>query len=131
MRFMKWSVLFVAAFIVAWILIFTFTQEPFRVTVSAKILAYQTPAIPVYIYVAGAFAIGLLIGLWVAIYYYIIQSRQLHIKSKKLSATEQELIQKNSELERFQAELENKNEQLLKLNSQSNQYDSNPAQENS
>lgn len=120
MRFLKWSVLFVAAFMMAWILIFTFTQEPFKYMVPARILAYQTPPIPVYLYVAGAFSIGLLIGLWVALYYFIVQKRLLGMKSKEASSLEEELNRNRNELERLQAELDRKNKQLHTLNNQEN-----------
>lgn len=112
MRFLKWTVLFAAAFMMAWILIFTFTQDPFKSAVPARILTYNTPAIPVYIYVAGAFGAGLLIGLWVALYYYIIQKKQVYRKSKELGTAGEELVQCKSELERLQAELERKREIL-------------------
>lgn len=120
MRFLKWFVLFAAAFMVAWVLIFTFTQEPFKSMVPARILAYQTPPIPVYIYVAGAFGAGLLIGLWVALYYFIVQQRLLGVKSKEASAMEEQLNYQKNELERLQAELERKNEKLQSLNHQEN-----------
>ncbi len=121
MRFLKWSVLFVAAFMVAWVLIFTFTQEPFKIMVPARILAYQTPPIPVYIYVAGAFGAGLLIGLWVALYYFVVQKRLLGMKRKEASTLEEELTSNRNELERLQAELDRKNEQLQSLNHQENE----------
>jgi hypothetical protein len=120
MRFLKWSVLFVAAFMMAWILIFTFIQEPFKYMVPARILAYQTPPIPVYLYVAGAFGIGLILGLWVALYYFVVQKRLLGLKSKEASTLEEELIRNRNELERLQAELDRKNEQLH-LNHQENE----------
>ncbi len=120
MRFLKWSVLFIAAFMMAWILIFTFTQEPFKYLVPARILAYQTPPIPVYLYVAGAFSIGLLIGLWVALYYFIVQKRLLGMKSKEANTLEKQLIHYKNELERLQTELDRKNEQLQLLNHQNN-----------
>jgi hypothetical protein len=121
MRFLKWSVIFVAAFVMAWILIFTFIQEPFKNMVPARILTYQTPPIPVYLYVAGAFGAGLLLGLWVALYYFIVQKRLLGMKSKEASTLEDELIRNRNELERLQAELDRKNEQLLSLNNQKNE----------
>jgi uncharacterized protein YlxW (UPF0749 family) len=121
MRFLKWSALFVAAFMMAWILIFTFTQEPFKNMVPARILAYQTPPIPVYLYVVTAFGSGLLIGLWVALYYFIVQKRLLGQKSKEAKALEEELIRSRNELERLQAELDYKKEQVQPLNHQENE----------
>ena len=57
MKIFKWFVVFIVAFLFAWILIFTFTQEQFKQVASARILAYWTPPIPIYFYVAGAFGI--------------------------------------------------------------------------
>ena len=88
--------------------------------VPARILAYQTPPIPVYLYVAGAFGIGLILGLWVALYYFVVQKRLLGLKSKEASTLEEELIRNRNELERLQAELDRKNEQLH-LNHQENE----------
>jgi len=121
MRFLKWSVLFLAAFMVAWVLIFTFSQPPFRIAVPARILAYQTPSIPIYVYVAGGFGIGLLIGLWVALYYYFILQRQIRRKSKDLATVEKELAHKDSEMERYQQELDRKNELIEQLTRQEKQ----------
>jgi uncharacterized integral membrane protein len=91
MKFMKWVLIFVVAFMVAWILIFTFTQPPFAQGVPAKIFTYRTPSIPVYIYVAGAFITGLLLGCSLAFYYFITGSMKAHKLSKKLNAAESEL----------------------------------------
>lgn len=62
MRLFKWILSFSAAFLVAWVVIFTFIQPPFKTRVPAKILRYETPAIPVYLYVAGAFGAGIVIS---------------------------------------------------------------------
>jgi uncharacterized membrane protein YciS (DUF1049 family) len=62
MRSIKVLLLFIAAFILAWIIIATFTQAPFKQPVSAVILWYSTPAWPIFWYVAGAVAAGILIG---------------------------------------------------------------------
>jgi hypothetical protein len=58
MNLLKWVLIFAFAFVVAWVLIFTFTQPPFAEGVPAKIFAYRTPPIPVYVYVTGAFFIA-------------------------------------------------------------------------
>ena len=101
MSIFKWLALFAVAFVMAWVLIFTFTQEPFRELVPARVLAYQTPAIPIYIYVAGAFAIGLLIGLATAFYNYIVLSTKVHQKTKKINNLEQDLTVTREDLERL------------------------------
>lgn len=91
MKLLQWVLIFVIAFVVAWILIFTFTQQPFAEGVPAKIFTYRTIPIPVYIYVAGAFITGLLLGCSLAFYYFISGSMKAHKLSKKLHAAESEL----------------------------------------
>lgn len=91
MKLLKWILLFVVAFLVAWILIFTFTQPPFAQGVPAKIFTYRTPSIPVYIYVAGAFMTGLLLGCSLALYNYITGGLKVRKLSKKLRSAESEL----------------------------------------
>ena len=106
MRVFKWTVVFLIAFMFAWVLIFTFTQEPFKTLVPGRVLTYQTPAIPIYAYVAGAFAVGLLIGFITAIYYYVLMQSQIHRKSKQVRKLEQELADANMEIERLQVRRE-------------------------
>ncbi len=91
MKLLSWVLIFVIAFLVAWILIFTFTQQPFAEGVPAKIFTYRTPPIPVYIYVAGAFITGLLLGSSLAFYYFITGSVKARKLNKKLHAVESEL----------------------------------------
>jgi uncharacterized membrane protein YciS (DUF1049 family) len=63
MRTFKFMVLFLIAFILAWIILATFTQAPFKTPVSAVVLWYQTPALPIFWYVAGAVCLGVIIGM--------------------------------------------------------------------
>jgi len=91
MKFIKGLLLFIIAFLFACILIFTFTQEPFKQPVPALIFAYRTPEIPIYIYVAGAFGVGLLIGLCATLYYYIVLQTKIHAKSKELKSLQEQL----------------------------------------
>lgn len=91
MRVLKWLAIFGVAFIAAWILIFTFTQPQFKETASARIITYYTPPIPIYLYVAGAFGIGLFIGLAVAFYYYVTFQAQIRKKNKQIRALEEEV----------------------------------------
>jgi hypothetical protein len=91
MKLLQWILIFVIAFMVAWILIFTFTQPPFAQGVPAKIFTYRTPAIPVYIYVAGAFVTGFLLGGSLALYNYIAGGLKVRRLSKKLRSAESEL----------------------------------------
>lgn len=100
MKVLKWLLIFFVAFLFSWILIFTFIQEPFKELVSAKILMYTTPKIPIYLYVAGAFAIGLLLGLFTAFYYYIVLQKKVHKTTKELHEVENKLADARRNLER-------------------------------
>lgn len=88
MKLIKWLVVFAAAFMLAWILIFTFIQEPFRELAAARILSWWTPAFPIYLYVAGAFVIGFGVGLAVAFYNYVTLQSKLHHKEKECALLE-------------------------------------------
>jgi uncharacterized membrane protein YciS (DUF1049 family) len=99
MKILKWLVVFIVAFLFAWILIFTFTQEQFKQVASARILAYWTPAIPIYFYVAGAFGIGLLLGLFAAFYYYIVLQSKVHHATNELHELEEKLAEARRTLE--------------------------------
>jgi hypothetical protein len=91
MNLLKWVLIFAFAFVVAWVLIFTFTQSPFAEKVPAKIFAYKTPAIPVYVYVTGAFGIGLLLGCSLAFYNFITGRIKIFKLNKKIHSLEGEL----------------------------------------
>jgi len=99
MKVLKWLVIFIVAFLFAWILIFTFIQPQFKVLASAKILTYTTPQIPIYFYVAGAFAIGLILGLFTAFYYYIVLQKKVHQATRELHAVEEKLANAQRTLE--------------------------------
>ncbi len=90
MKILKWGLFFIASFLISWILITTFSQEQFRQAVSARVFTYRTIAIPIYWYVAGAFAAGLLIGLFVAVYNYINLKHQLRKQNRVLRTLEEE-----------------------------------------
>lgn len=99
MNLMKWFLVFIVAFIVAAILIFTFIQEPFRQLVPGRILTWRTPAIPIYAYVAGAFGIGLLFGLGTTLYYYILLQAKMHRKNRAIGDLETQLAEARLKLE--------------------------------
>ncbi len=98
----KWLVIFLAAFLFAWILIFTFTQEPFKALVSAMVFSYKTPPVPIYVYVAGAFGAGLFIGLGSLVYNYVRLRSRIHRKGKQIRDLEKELETVRAELENYQ-----------------------------
>jgi hypothetical protein len=99
MKIIKWIGVFVVAFLLAWVLIFTFMQEPFKESVSAKILTMRTPAIPIYLYVAGSFAIGLLAGCAFAMYTYVTVQAKVHLKTKECLSLQEQLAELSRRLE--------------------------------
>ncbi len=101
MKIFKWVTIFVIAFLFAWILIFTFTQEQFKQVAQARILAYWTPAIPIYFYVAGAFGIGLVLGLLAALYYYILFQTKMRRATRENRDLEEKLAMTHRELEQY------------------------------
>ncbi|MFW6254738.1 MAG: LapA family protein [Chitinivibrionales bacterium] len=115
MRFAKWAIFFALSFICSWILITTFSQEVFRTPVEAKIITYETPPIPLYGYVLGAFAVGLLLGLFMAIYNYITLSAKNRRKNKRMKTLEKELQDSRESQKYLQGEIEQKNAVLDRL----------------
>jgi uncharacterized membrane protein YciS (DUF1049 family) len=93
MNLLKGTFIFLIAFVSACILIFTFMQEPFRQLVPGRILFWSTPAIPIWAYVAGAFTLGLTIGLLTTLYYFIVLQARLHKKNRAISDLEEQLLQ--------------------------------------
>lgn len=100
MKVLKWFFVFMVAFLAACILIFTFSQEPFRTLVPARLLAWRTPAIPIYAYVGGAFGCGLLLGLLMVLYNYIVYQAKMHRKNHTIADLETQLSDARQTLER-------------------------------
>jgi ABC-type phosphate/phosphonate transport system permease subunit len=83
---------FSVAFFVALVVIFTFRQEPFRQPVKAWVPFYQNvPELAVYWYVAGAFILGIAVGLFWVLLTYIGSRARLSRKSKEAKDLEQEV----------------------------------------
>jgi hypothetical protein len=91
MAFAKWGIVFASAFCLAFIIIVTFSQAPFKQPVPAMIFSYQTKSIALYWYVVGALGVGLAIGLMVALYSYIDLKTTLFKKNKTIRELEEKL----------------------------------------
>jgi hypothetical protein len=91
MAFVKWIILFAAAFCVAFVIIVTFSQAPFKQPVAAVIFTYQTMPIALYWYVIGALGLGLVIGFAVALYNYISLQAGLMKKNKIIRQFEEKV----------------------------------------
>jgi hypothetical protein len=91
MAFFKWAIVFAAAFCLAFVIIVTFSQAPFRQPVPAMIFSYQTKPIALYWYVVGALGAGLIVGLAVALYSYIDLKTALFKKNKTIRELEEKI----------------------------------------
>ncbi|MGA2505882.1 MAG: LapA family protein [Chitinispirillaceae bacterium] len=93
MRLLTWLLLFVIAFFIALVLVLTFTQPVFKQVVGARILTVETHAIPVYMYVLGAFIAGLLFGVCAMLSGYIRSKVESGRKSRRIRELEQKLVE--------------------------------------
>jgi uncharacterized membrane protein YciS (DUF1049 family) len=91
MTLIKWVMVFVCAFCVAFVIIVTFSQDPFKQHVPAMLFTYQTVAFPIYLYVAAALCLGLIIGFGVALYQFITLKTALYKKSKSIKELEEKI----------------------------------------
>ncbi len=91
MIFVKWGLVFAAAFCLAFVIIVTFSQTPFKQPVPAMLFSYQTKAIALYWYVAGALALGLIVGLSAALYTYIDLQTSIFKKNKIIRELEEKV----------------------------------------
>jgi|WetSurMetagenome_2_1015567.scaffolds.fasta_scaffold215120_2 hypothetical protein len=93
MAVFKWLVLFLCAFCMAFVVVVTFSQAPFKEPVSAVIFTYKTASIPLYWYVIGALGVGLIVGLIVALYYFIVLKHDVYKKNKTIQKLEETLAE--------------------------------------
>jgi len=106
MKILKWGSVFAVAFAAAWVLLFTFTQEPFKAVAPVNLVFTQTAEFPMYVFAIGTFAIGLLIGFFVAAYYYIAGQAGIHSKKKEIRRLQDAMKEMEAELGRVRSELE-------------------------
>ena len=93
MRLLSWGVTFLVALFIAIVLVLTFTQPEFKTTVGAQILAYKTRQLPVFMYVAGAFGAGLLIGVLQALYTFFSSRAKIFQKNGRIKDLERKLAE--------------------------------------
>jgi len=106
MRFVKAGLFFLVSFAIAWMVIFTFIQQPFQARVSGKLLWHVTPAYPIYYYLLAALTIGLAIGIGMTIYYYVILSVRIMNRRREQQDLTEQNQQLRSEVERLGKECE-------------------------
>jgi uncharacterized membrane protein YciS (DUF1049 family) len=115
MKVVKWCIIFAAGFAVSWILIFTFTQEPFKALAPAKVFWYNTSEIPIVAFVAITFGIGLLIGFFAAAYYYIAGQAGIRGKKKVIKELEGVVEAKNREIARIESAIGTREKEVERL----------------
>jgi uncharacterized membrane protein YciS (DUF1049 family) len=91
MRLFSWMVTFIITLFIAMVLVLTFTQQEFKTTVGAQIITYKTRQLPVYLYVAGAFAFGLALGVFQVIFTFIRAKAEIFRKNKMIRELEQKV----------------------------------------
>lgn len=91
MTLIKWIMVFVCAFCVAFVIIVTFSQQPFTQRVPAMIFTYETPKAPIYLYVAGALCLGLIVGFAVAFYQFITLKAAVSKKNRIIKELEEKI----------------------------------------
>jgi uncharacterized integral membrane protein len=129
MRFLKWGLLFAIAFAAAWVVIFTFNQDPFKIEVPAKILLWQTKSVPVYVYISGAFFIGLLIGLCMVMYEKFSFHQKISKKNKELRNLEKDLAIVTTDLEQCRRDLSSVQEKFAQAEQNKKNSDSSGIEE--
>jgi uncharacterized membrane protein YciS (DUF1049 family) len=97
MRFFSWILIFILSLFVALILVLTFIQPEFKQSVGAQILTYKTRQMPVYLYVIGAFALGLSLGIIQALYTFIRSRADLFRKNRRIRELEQQLEERTGQ----------------------------------
>ena len=91
MRFFSWILMFIITLFIALVLVLTFIQPEFKQLVGAQVLTYKTRPLPVYLYVIGAFALGLGLGIIQALYTFIRTRADLFRKNRRIRELERTL----------------------------------------
>jgi uncharacterized integral membrane protein len=91
MRLLTWLLLFVIVSFMALVLVLTFMQPAFKTEVGVQILTVKTKTFPVYLYVLGAFASGLLFGVLAMLSGYVRSKLDGRRKSKRIRELEEKL----------------------------------------
>ena len=82
MRVIKFSVLTILVFIIAWIIFRTFQQPVFQIYAQLQIPLINNPKIAIKHLLVGSFVLGLCIGLFITVYNYLTLSLKLRKKEK-------------------------------------------------
>jgi RsiW-degrading membrane proteinase PrsW (M82 family) len=90
MGFIKWAIVFVISFAIAFIIIVNFSKPEFGVLVPAWFFFYQTKPHPVWVYVSCALGLGLLVGFSVAVYYLVTLKAAIYKKDRQIKKLESE-----------------------------------------
>lgn len=109
MKMISWLLLLCGMFIIALVLVLTFIQPEFKQEVSMRLLAFSTRKIPIYLYVLGAFTLGLGLGLLTAIIGFFKAKMEGMRKNKKIRELEQALADTRKSKEPAQADKSDSN----------------------
>jgi uncharacterized integral membrane protein len=105
MRFLTWVAIFIVALLIALALVLTFTQPEFKTSVGASIFAFKTPQWPVYWYVAGAFVIGLFLGVFQAVITFFRTRAEIFRKNRQVRELEEKVADLERQIDTLRPEL--------------------------
>ena len=88
---MKNVTLILIAVVMTLIFIATFSQEAFSTKVAGRFLGYSSPAYSIYYWMIGAFAFGLLMGLFFTLILFIRNKKEIYKLRKTVRQFEKEL----------------------------------------
>lgn len=83
MKFTKMTIFAVLIAFVAISMWVTFQQDAFLTPVEAKLLFIPTKPIPVIYYIATAFIVGLVIGVFIAIHEHLVMAKRIRVIKKE------------------------------------------------
>ncbi|MBN2187921.1 MAG: LapA family protein [Chitinispirillaceae bacterium] len=104
MRTLTWLLLFAIALFIALVMVLTFMQPAFKQEVGARIFSVQTRALPVYLYVLGAFLAGLFFGIFSVLPAAIRSRMEGARKSRRIKELEQKLVESETSREESSAD---------------------------
>ena len=115
MKLVKWILVIAATVIATCILVFTFTQEPFKATAPIWLLGYNRPQYPILMYVGATFVIGLMLGFLAAAYYYIVGQAGIHSKKKEIKRLEGVVSDTIAEVDRIRDDATQAKKEVTRL----------------
>lgn len=91
MKFVKWVFGLFFLILLSIVLVKTALTEPFSVSARPWLFGFYVTAVPIYLYVIGAFFLGVLLSGLIAVGYFIRHAFSLNAKNKRIAHLEKEM----------------------------------------